>query len=91
MKLQNPKELEILHAVEEVISLNATSTPADIKASIILNRIRGILGLKNLDVAPDMYEALKALVDHFREYEEVWFKSDLCTNAIAAIAKAEGK
>ena len=38
----------------------------------------------------DMYEALDALVGHFRANDENYCKSDLCTDAIAALAKAEG-
>jgi hypothetical protein len=41
--------------------------------------------------APEMYAALKALVEHFRSDDESYYKSDLCTDAIAAIRKAEGK
>lgn len=41
--------------------------------------------------APDLLEALKALVAHFRTNDEAYFASDLCTGAIAAIRKAEGR
>jgi len=44
-----------------------------------------------ISAAPDMYEALKALVDHFRTNDENYFKSEPCTEAIAGLVKAEGK
>ena len=37
----------------------------------------------------DLYEALKALVDHFRCNDENYYKSDLCTDALSALAKAK--
>ena len=47
-------EGQILDAIKEVL---AFSDPNTVKASIILNRLRTILGLKNLASAPDLYEA----------------------------------
>lgn len=44
-----------------------------------------------ISAAPNLYEALKALVDHFHSNDENYYKSDLCTDAINAIRKAEGK
>lgn len=41
--------------------------------------------------SPNMYKALKALVDHFRNNDENYWKSDLCTEALAALRKAEGR
>jgi predicted small metal-binding protein len=41
--------------------------------------------------APDMYEALEAIVDHFRHNHDDYYISDLCTDALAALNKAEGK
>jgi hypothetical protein len=41
--------------------------------------------------SPNLYEALKALVEHFRSNDENYYKSDLCTDAIVALRKAEGK
>ena len=44
---------------------------------------------KLIAAAPDMYEALKALVDHFRTNDEKYYASELCTEAIQALRKAE--
>jgi len=39
----------------------------------------------------ELIDALKALVAHFRANDESYYKSDLCTDAIVALTKAEGK
>lgn len=51
-------EHQILEAIKEILKL---SDPDYIKASIILRRIRTILGLKDLASAPDLYEACKEI------------------------------
>lgn len=41
--------------------------------------------------APDLLEALKAIVNHWRAHDDAYFESDLATDALDAIRKAEGE
>jgi len=87
-------ETQILEAVKEVLGFN---DPNVIKASIILRRIRTILGLKDLTSAPDLYKALKGLHPCQRPIKgaEVCFEWAISEKEMKtireALAKAEGK
>lgn len=41
--------------------------------------------------APDLLEACKAIMAHWRMNDEAYYKSDLATDLLQAISKAEGK
>jgi hypothetical protein len=80
---EEPVEIQVLHAIEEVLKF---SDPNSVKASIILDRLRSILRLKDLGAAPDMYEALKAIPQmHTLNDLILWMPT-----IDKALAKAEG-
>jgi len=88
-------ESQILRSIKEILKFK---DPDTIKASLILNRIRTILGLKDLASAPDLYEACKELREAISikwvamEFDRTpkWIRKadDL---ARKAMIKAEGK
>ena len=88
-------EGQVLEAIKEVLNFN---DPKTIKASLILARIRTILGLKDLASAPDLCEGLKdALQEICRlcvrlnpQHENCKSCEDM-TERRKALAKAEGK
>ncbi len=87
-------ETRILHAIDEVLKF---SDPNTIKASIILNRIRTILGLKDLNAAPELYEACKAFQTAMAIWQQDPSKAPITLTTIfnetigQALAKAGGK
>ncbi len=66
------------------------NTPSQTKNGTIGECVCSSCGQKvKCDLVTDLYEALKALVDHFRANDENYYKSDLCTDAISALAKVD--
>lgn len=88
-------EGQILNAIHEVLKFK---DPDSVKASIILNRIRTILKLKDLAAAPELYKAWKELMEVWNSLAETEGNTEIpFALAIAicrgkeALAKADGK
>ncbi len=86
-------DTQVLSAIEEVLKF---SDPNIVKASIILNRIRTILGVKELDTVPDFYEALKLTRDNLQTLSDatLHYKNTFGANLKIlnkALAKADSK
>jgi vesicle coat complex subunit len=82
-------DIEILKEIDLILKFK---DPDSIKASIILNRIKTILGIKNLDAIRDVYGALKELLlEHKNKLHPNKVDLFLIAKVEDALAKAEGK
>lgn len=88
-------DIQILEAIQEVLKF---SDPSSVKASIILNRIRTIVGVKKLDAIPDLYEACKSALELLEEQYKILLgsypkfgKYKEMEKLEQALAKAESK
>ncbi len=80
-------ETEIIREIEAILNFN---DPNSIKASIILNRLRHLFGMKNIAATPDMYKALKETRDFL--HNPTITEGEKCLRNIInkALSKAEG-
>lgn len=74
-----------------VADIGATPRKVENKEESALYYKEQVANANLISSAPELYRTLKALVDHFRANDENYYKSDLCTDALQALLKAEGK
>jgi hypothetical protein len=86
--LQHRKKVFIQGRLDSAyFSIAEVGGPSNPTTDAIKERIANV---NLIAAAPEMYEALKDILAHWRIADEDMFASDLATDAIAALRKAEG-